>query len=65
MRLMLNIYTSNSKKANKRKEQEENESSRSQMLHAIDKRPNRGPSGKELYVCRLLLSICACVCKIC
>ena len=31
----------------KRKEHEENESSKSQMLNAIDKRANRRPSGKH------------------
>ena len=34
-------------RAHKRKEQEENESSKSQMLNAIDKRPIRQPSGKH------------------
>ena len=33
--------------SNKRKEQEENESSKSQMLNAIDKRPIIRPSGKH------------------
>ena len=34
-------------KANKRKGQEENESSKSQMLNTIDKRPIRQSSGKH------------------
>ena len=34
-------------RATKRKGQEENESSKSQMLNTIDKRPMRQPSGKH------------------
>ena len=34
-------------RANKRKEQEENENSKSQMLNAIDKKLIRRPSGKH------------------
>ena len=46
--VMLNVCKKQQlERATKRKGQEENESSKSQMLNTIDKRPIRQPSGKH------------------